>query len=144
MAVGFKLITVTPSAAVATNGTLTFTYASGNASQFAQSGEVLVVSGLNNVLEQASDTFTLVYGSTSVVATYKDATSIPAGTPVTIQLPLASYAPLTDNSGGTASNTIAAISATPTQAEIANALASLTAKVNTLIALSQDGDNIPA
>lgn len=143
MATGFTTISVTPAADVDTNDTIVFTYASGNASQFAQSGEILVVSGLNNVLDQAADTFTLSYGSTSVTATYKDATSIPAGTSVTLQLPLATYAPLTDSSGGTASNTIAAISATPTQAEVANAIASLAAKVNTLIALSEARDNVP-
>jgi len=40
---------------------------------------------------------------------------------------------LTDNSGGTASNTVAAISDTATK----NAVASLTAKVNALIAAAQ-------
>lgn len=39
---------------------------------------------------------------------------------------------LTDNSGGTASNTIAAIGATYTQAEVRNAVASLAAKINEL------------
>jgi hypothetical protein len=48
--------------------------------------------------------------------------------------PAASIASLTDNSGGTASDTIADISASPTEAEIANAVASLAAKVNALIA----------
>lgn len=84
----FDIIELVPSTAVATDGTMTFTYPSGNASRYAKSGEVLVVSGLNNVLAQASDTFTLVYGASSVVVTYKDATSIPAGTLVTLQLPL--------------------------------------------------------
>jgi hypothetical protein len=41
---------------------------------------------------------------------------------------------LADNSGGTASDTIAAISATPSQAEIANAVASLAAKFNAILA----------
>lgn len=84
----FDIIELVPSTAVATDGTMTFTYPSGNASRYAKSGETLVVSGLNNVLAQASDTFTLVYGASSVVVTYKDATSIPAGTLVTLQLPL--------------------------------------------------------
>lgn len=43
---------------------------------------------------------------------------------------LAAIAALTDNSGGTASNTIAAISDTATK----NAIASLTAKVNAILA----------
>lgn len=84
----FDIIELVPSAAVATDDTMTFTYPSGNASRYAKSGEKLVISGLNNVLDQASDTFTLAYGASSVVVTYKDATSIPAGTKVSIQLPL--------------------------------------------------------
>lgn len=39
---------------------------------------------------------------------------------------------LTDNSGGTASNTIAAIGGTYSQAEVRNALASLAAKIESL------------
>lgn len=40
---------------------------------------------------------------------------------------------LTDNSGGTASDTLADIEATYTEATIANAVASLAAKVNAII-----------
>jgi hypothetical protein len=43
---------------------------------------------------------------------------------------------LTDNSGGTAANTIAAIGGTYSQAEVRNAIASLSAKINALIASS--------
>lgn len=39
---------------------------------------------------------------------------------------------LTDNSGGTASDTIAAIGGTYSQTEVANAIASLAAKINAL------------
>lgn len=41
---------------------------------------------------------------------------------------------LTDNSGGTAADTIAAIGAAYNQGEVRNAIASLTAKINTVIA----------
>ena len=41
---------------------------------------------------------------------------------------------LTDNSGGTASNTIVDVPATYTEATLANQIASLTAKVNAIIA----------
>lgn len=41
---------------------------------------------------------------------------------------------LTDNSGGTASNTIAAIGATYSQTEVRNAISSLSAKVNEVLA----------
>lgn len=43
-------------------------------------------------------------------------------------------ASLTDNSSGTASDTIAAIGGTYDQDEVRNAIASLTAKINELIA----------
>lgn len=39
---------------------------------------------------------------------------------------------LTDNSGGTAADTIAVIGATYSQTEVANAIASLAAKINAL------------
>jgi len=52
----------------------------------------------------------------------------------------AAVAELTDNSGGTAADTIAVIGATYTQAEVANAVASLAAKVNAVItALGLEG-----
>lgn len=44
---------------------------------------------------------------------------------------------LTDNSGGTAADTIAAIGATYSQTEVRNAIASLAAKVNELNAALQ-------
>lgn len=42
-------------------------------------------------------------------------------------------AELTDNSGGSASDTLADISASPTEAQVANSVASLAAKVNAII-----------
>lgn len=42
-------------------------------------------------------------------------------------------AELTDNSGGSASDTLADISASPTEAEVANSVASLAAKINQII-----------
>lgn len=143
MATGFLVLSLSPAAAVATNGTLVFNYPSGNASQFAQAGEKLIVSGLMNVLDQAADTFTLSYGASSVTVTYRDATTIPANTKVSVQLPLATYAKITDNSGGTASKTIAAIGGTYSQTEVANAIATLAAKVNTLFDLSKARDEVP-
>ena len=50
---------------------------------------------------------------------------------------VAAIAPLTDNSGGTASNTIAAIGGTYNQAEVRNAFASMAAKINALTAALQ-------
>lgn len=154
MAVGFTTITVYPSTDVATNDTVDFTYASGNASQFEQSNEVLVASGLNDVLDQAADTFTLSYSSTKVTLTYKGDTTIPAGSKLMLQLPKSGYGQLTDltdNSGGTASTTLAAISGTYSQTEVRNSIASLAAaianlndRVNTLLTLSANKDHVPS
>lgn len=44
---------------------------------------------------------------------------------------------LTDNSGGTASDTIADVPGTYTEATLANQIASLTAKINELVAAMQ-------
>ena len=44
---------------------------------------------------------------------------------------------LTDNSGGTAADTVAAIGGTYSQSEVANAIASLAAKINELNAALQ-------
>lgn len=148
----FDKITVTPSSAVATDATVVFNYPAGrNAASYAQSGEVLVATGLQNVLAQAADTFTVAYGGSSATVTYKDATSLPAGKPVTLQLPLADYADivaLTDNSGGTASNTIADVPAAYAEATLANQIASMAAKINALVAMVNrlkgqlDGQNL--
>ena len=62
------------------------------------------------------------------------------GTLLAVGAQQANIVSLTDSSGGTASDTIAAISATPTQAEVANAVASLAAKVNAVLsALETNG-----
>lgn len=155
MALGFITITLTPSADVDTNDTMDFLYPAGYdaAALFAQSGEKLVISGLGNVLDQAANTFTVAYDADSATVTYEDATSIPAGTAVTLQLPLADFedvTSLTDGSLGTASDTLPEITAAYVEADIANSIASLAAKVNTLVArvnsllaLSQDRDNVP-
>lgn len=45
---------------------------------------------------------------------------------------------LTDSSGGTASGTVAAISDPPTQAEVRDALASVIAKQNAILAALRD------
>lgn len=47
---------------------------------------------------------------------------------------LAAITALTDNSGGSATNTIAAIGGAYSQAEVANAVASLAAKINAILA----------
>jgi hypothetical protein len=81
------------------------------------------------------DTFTLTQSTSShigravrFVATGSAVVEFDAGNP-----PLGLLAELTDSSGGTAAATIAAISATYVQAEVADAIASLAAKVDALL-----------
>jgi hypothetical protein len=74
-----------------------------------------------------SATLTVSLGVTDAVTALIDARdALTAGT-------LTGQTVLTDSSGGTASNTIAAIGGTYAQAEVRNAVASLAAKVNLLL-----------
>ncbi len=77
--------------AVATNGTLTFTYQSGRtADSYAQTvGAVLGVPTLQANFQQGAG-FSLSYGTTTVTLTYLGTTTIPAkpGAALTLQLPL--------------------------------------------------------
>ncbi len=137
MALTFELVRYTPSAALADNGTFIFTTAQAGA-LYAQTAEVMVIPAMGNVLAQAADTFTIAYGaSTSHTLTYEDATTIPAGSEIILQIPLAVYediVALTDSSGGTASDTLAAITGSYVEATIENTVASLAAKINQLVA----------
>jgi hypothetical protein len=133
-------VSATPVADVATNGTLTFGYPAGVTNTTA--GPVADIKawfdGLGNMADEGNSTFTVVYTSSSVITlTYKGSTSIPAGSRVDLFVPLPEYgagsvdvqpgiAQTTDNSGGAASDTVAAISDTATK----NAVASIVAKLN--------------
>lgn len=135
----FDKVTLLKATALATNDTIVFTYPNSRVgAAYAQSGEHVEIPALGNSLDQAADTFTLSYGaSTTATLTYKDATSVPAGEPIMLQLPLKEYADivvLTDSSGGTASNTLAAITGSYVEATIENTVASLAAKINELVA----------
>lgn len=61
-------------------------------------------------------------------------TTFPGGIIAPLAVAGVPVASLTNNSGGAVSNTVAVIGATYVQAEVANAIASLTAKVNQIIA----------
>lgn len=62
-------------------------------------------------------------------------TNFPGGVVAPFTSPAgAAVVSLTDNSAGTASDTIAAIGGTYSQTEVRNAIASLAAKINALIA----------
>lgn len=137
----FDLISVSPASAVATDGTIEYTYPAGRAAaSYAQTGEVLVAHGLQNTLAQAADTFTLAYGASSVVLTYKDATSLPAGQITTLQLPLATYKDIValggTITGATANDTMTAVAdiALATAGGNTYTDAAVNAAVNTAIA----------
>jgi hypothetical protein len=75
----FQTTSVTINAAVATNGTITFPYPSGYAAaDFSATGARLALRGLQSILTQSGSTFSVAYGAT-IVVTYLDSTTIPAG-----------------------------------------------------------------
>lgn len=65
---------------------------------------------------------------------WADVTGTQAGVEAAVaaKTSIAALANLTDNSGGTASGTIAVVGATYSQTEVANAIASLAAKINAI------------
>jgi len=137
----FDTITVTPAAAVAKNSTVVFTYpttspARAAASYKAASGAQLAAKGLQKVFTQGAGQFSVSYGASSVTLTNLGETSYPAGKSLTIQIPLADYEDLTlitNNSGGTASDTIVVQSGAYVQATQQDTVASLAAKINALV-----------
>jgi len=146
MAVGFVNMNAVLSGAIATNGTITFTYPSGFtvAADFAQAGETMAIPGLQNVLKVGAGKFSLAYGAGSVVATYLGTTTIPAGSTVSLSAAVAKYAKLTDSSGGTASQTVPAQTASYVQADVRNAFATITAKINTILDILKANDKFPS
>lgn len=83
---------VTLATAVATNGTITFAYPSGQSSStvITGSGAKLFAVGLQRMFAQGASNFSMAYGG-SAVATYLGATSIPAGTVVDLFIPVPEY-----------------------------------------------------
>jgi hypothetical protein len=156
--------TLTPSADVATNATMTFAYpvVSGSALTSAGvitgSGAKMFSAGLQQMFTQGASNFSIAYGAT-IVVTYLGATTIPAGTPVDFFVPVGNYAvksfqfPIdaqpktaatTDSTGGTAADVAAAItnpaanattSLTADVLAIKNALATLIAKQNAVLTI---------
>jgi hypothetical protein len=102
----FDVMSTTVGADVATNGTITFTYptkspARAAASYVAAAGAKMYTGqGHEGAYLQQALGFSMVYGATTVVVTYLGLTTIPAGTVVRLQSPLASYADITDSSTG--------------------------------------------
>lgn len=138
--------THTLAAAVADEGTFTVAYPSGYnqaALTGTTGGEVLV--GENDVWEQDDPGFAFAFGASNITVTNDTGATLAAGTELKISFgdrtKDGSYNPdvrvegsgaLTDNSGGTASDTIAAIGGTYDQDEVRNAVATLAAKVTAL------------
>lgn len=94
----------------------------------------------NDRFEEADDDFDISYGASNVTITNKTTFTWPVGTKLLVGLAKVGgnaddLVALTDSSGGTASNTIADVPAAYTEATLANQLASLTAKVNQIIAV---------
>lgn len=75
----FEKVETTAGSAVATNGTVTFSYPAGtNAGSFANFGHKLWVDKFQRLLESPTD-FTVAFGASSITVTYKGSTTIPAG-----------------------------------------------------------------
>lgn len=146
-----KIVETTLASAIADDGTLTIAYPSGTNQAFFTGGNAsangqLIINGNDVYDENDSTTFGLAYGASNITFTNRLGSAIAAGSKLKIGLAYAdevygfggqksaAIADLTDSSGGTASNTIAAIGASYDQAEVRNAVASLAAKVNLLIA----------
>lgn len=91
----FDVMTAFPGTDLATNGTIAFTYptatpARAAASYVSGSGAKLVAAqGFEGLFSQGASNFSLSYGATTVTLTYLGATTIPAGTKLQLQSPLA-------------------------------------------------------
>jgi len=83
----FKVVTATPSAAVATAGTITLSYpADTTAGDFATHGHYMVADGLQAKFSQDAGTMSVSFGASDITLTYSGSTSIPAGSRVTVNL----------------------------------------------------------
>lgn len=75
----FKIVQTSVGSAVATSGTVTFSYPAGtNAGSFAAFGHKLYVDKFQRLLESPTD-FTVSFGASNITVTYNGSTSIPAG-----------------------------------------------------------------
>lgn len=132
--------------AVADAGTVTVAYPSGTNQAYFTNGNASARGQLvlndSDVLEEGAETFSLTYGGSNITLTNLSGGSWAAGTKYRLGLAYATEAyafsgqksaaitSLTDNSGGTASDTLAAIADTATN----NAVASNAAKINRILA----------
>lgn len=81
----FKIVKASAGSAVATNGTVTFSYPAGtNAGSFVAFGHKLWVDKFQRTLESPTD-FTVSFGASNITVTYKGSTTIPAGASLNAQ-----------------------------------------------------------
>ncbi len=81
------IVSATPAAAVATSGTITFSYpANTNAGSYANFGHKAFARGLQVYLEQDNGDMSVSFGASDITFTYAGSTSIPANSVVTLQL----------------------------------------------------------
>lgn len=151
----FKIVTMVLASAVADDGAITVAYPSGTNQAFFTganaSGNGALIVNNNEVYTEGDPGVEITYGGSDITVTNRSGESIPAGAELLIQLGYAgndrpgfqpgdAIAALTDNSGGTASTTLAAIGGSYSQAEVRNSIASLNAQIERLrIALKTNG-----
>lgn len=84
------VLSAVPSSAVATSGTIVFTYPAGmTAGNFAPYGHKMFARGLQTMLKQDEAKISVALGAASATVTYKGTTSIPANTQVDLELNIA-------------------------------------------------------
>ncbi len=152
----FKVVDLVLASAVANSGTVTSIPYPAGTNQAYFTGANAAADGVvtlndNEVYTQAASKIGITYGASDITLTNSSGVTWAAGTRVRLQLgragndrpgfaPSAAIAALTDSSGGTASTTLPAISASPTQAEVRNSIASLNAQIERLrIAMQSAG-----
>lgn len=136
----FVKISGAVSAAVATNDTIVLDYPAGYSSSTVKAaGAKLWAEGLQYLFSQTSGQFSVAYSSDpDITITYLGSTSIPAGTKFDFYLPVPdALDALTDSTGGTASQTVASITAGASYAQAdmtacKNGLASIIAKITAI------------
>lgn len=86
---GLKIAETSPTSAVASAGTITFSYPTGtSAGSFANFGHKLWASGLQSMFTQDNGQISVSFGTSDITATYNGSTSIPANSDVSVQLNL--------------------------------------------------------
>lgn len=83
---GFQVITTTLATALATAGTLAFTYPAGTNKGSFTDYEGFLVTGNNDVFSTKAKDFTISLGDTSATITWKSSTTLAVGTSVSLQL----------------------------------------------------------